>query len=258
MSSTTIQFPAVFRISSAALVLIQRFLMISGLVFLLGLAGVFSGNAGLLEGLQALLPDDVSASEAEEVADSPDDEALPGQSVEALNPKMRRALDYVSRHYHVSNEALVPIFATAQAAGHELSLDPLLIIAVIGVESGFNPFSQSVVGAKGLMQVIPRFHLDKVPDKAGVQAFLDPVTNVVIGARVLKESIKRNGGVEEGLQQFAGAINDPERRYSNKVLAERQRLEQMAPRVRASERVAARALAPTMQLAANQAETSEQ
>lgn len=258
MSSSTIQFPAVFRISSAALVLIQRFLMISGLVFLLGLAGVFSGNAGLLESLQALLPDDVSASDAEEVANSPDAEALPGQPVEVLDPKMRRALDYVSRHYHVSNEALVPIFAAAQAAASELRLDPLLIIAVIGVESGFNPFSQSVVGAKGLMQVIPRFHLDKVPDNAGAQAFLDPVTNVVIGARVLKESISRNGGVEEGLQQFAGAINDPERRYSSKVLAERQRLEQMAQHSRGGQRVAARRLVPTMQLAGNQEGSGEQ
>lgn len=257
MFTSTIRVPAVLRFSSVALVLFQKLLMVFGVVFLLGLAGTYSGNAGLLEGLRALLPASVAASELAD--DDTESEIAAEPSVESLTPKMRRALDYVSRRYHVSNEALEPIFLTAQAAGSELRLDPLLIIAVIGVESGFNPFSQSVVGAKGLMQVIPRFHLDKVPDNAGEQAFLDPVTNVVIGARVLKESIRRNGGLEEGLQQFAGAINDPERRYSNKVLAERQRLEQMAQHARgAGERVVTRRLAPTMQLAGNQEGSGEQ
>jgi soluble lytic murein transglycosylase-like protein len=134
----------------------------------------------------------------------------------------------------VSNEALQPIFATAQAAGHELRLDPLLIIAVIGVESGFNPFSQSVIGAQGLMQVVPRFHKDKLPEAAEPASFLDPVTNVLVGAKVLKESINRYGGLEDGLQQFGGASNDPERRYSSKVLAEKQRLEQAVLRLRAT------------------------
>lgn len=145
---------------------------------------------------------------------------------------MRGALDYVSRRYRVSTEALQPIFATAEVVGRELHLDPLLIIAVIGVESGFNPFSQSVFGAQGLMQVVPRFHKDKLPEEADQAAFLDPVTNVQIGAKVLKESIRRFGGLEDGLQQFGGAANDPDRRYSSKVLAEKQRLETAVQRLR--------------------------
>ncbi|HXE37390.1 MAG TPA: transglycosylase SLT domain-containing protein, partial [Azonexus sp.] len=101
-----------------------------------------------------------------------------------------------------------------------------------GVESGFNPFSQSVFGAQGLMQVVPRFHKDKLPEEADQAAFLDPVTNVQIGAKVLKESIRRFGGLEDGLQQFGGAVNDPDRRYASKVLAEKQRLELAAQRLR--------------------------
>jgi len=104
---------------------------------------------------------------------------------------------------------------------------------VIGIESGFNPFSQSVVGAKGLMQVMPRYHMDKLPEEADRSAFLDPVTNVQVGAKVLHESIRRSGGVENGLQQFGGALNDPDRRYASKVLAEKQRLEQAAQRFKA-------------------------
>jgi soluble lytic murein transglycosylase-like protein len=89
-----------------------------------------------------------------------------------------------------------------------------------------------VVGAKGLMQVVPRFHMDKLPEEADRSAFLDPVTNVQVGARVLHESIRRFGGIESGLQQFGGALNDPDRRYASKVLAEKQRLEQAVQRSR--------------------------
>jgi hypothetical protein len=187
------------------------------------------GHAGLVDGLKSL----VLAEEPQSIDELEDVPAVSGVDSATLSPKMRAALDFVSRKYRVSDEALVPIFAAAQATGRELHLDPLLIVAVIGVESGFNPFSQSTFGAQGLMQVVPRFHLDKLPDESDQAAFLDPVVNVQVGARVLKESIRRNGGLENGLQQFAGALNDPARRYATKVLAEKQRLEQ-APRQRAT------------------------
>ena len=227
MFATTILPPAMLRVSSVVYTLAQKFLMVAGLVFVMGLIGLQAGHAGLIEGLKSLISPGEAVVAEEEVAEESVEEAAV-----SLNPRMRGALDYVSRRYRVSTEALQPIFATAQVVGRELRLDPLLIIAVIGVESGFNPFSQSVVGAQGLMQVMPRFHMDKLPEEADSSAFLDPVTNVQVGAKVLKESIRRNGGVANGLQQFAGASNDPDRRYSSKVLAEKQRLEQAALRLR--------------------------
>ena len=228
MFASTVFPPGFMRASFAVYALLQKFLMVSGVVFLMGLVGLQAGHAGLIDGLKTLLPSSQPAdADAEEEADAPAADATP-----LLTPKMRGALDYVSKRYRVSTEALEPIFETAQMAGKDLRIDPLLIIAVIGVESGFNPFSQSVVGAKGLMQVMPRFHMDKLPEEAGRASFLDPVTNVQVGAKVLHESIRRFGGVENGLQQFGGALNDPDRRYSTKVLAEKQRLEQAAQRFR--------------------------
>jgi hypothetical protein len=100
---------------------------------------------------------------------------------EELRPSLKHALDYVSRRYRVAPEALVPIFETAQSIGREVRLDPLLIIAIIGIESRFNPFAESAVGAQGLMQVMPQFHKDKLPDDAGEEPFLDPVTNIQVG-----------------------------------------------------------------------------
>ena len=227
MFTSTVFPSSMLRLSAVASSMFQKFLMLAGVFFVLVLVGVQSGNPTMLGGLKFLLP------ASEEVA--LDDELVVEDidpATETLSAQMRGAMDYVSRRYRVAPDALEPIFATAQSAGRQLHLDPLLIIAVIGIESRFNPFSESVVGAKGLMQVMPRFHQDKLPEDADQAAFLDPVINVQVGAKVLKESIRRNGGLENGLQQFAGATSDPERRYATKVLAEKLRLEQAVQKFR--------------------------
>ncbi|MBL8429160.1 MAG: lytic transglycosylase domain-containing protein [Dechloromonas sp.] len=227
MLSSTVSPASMLRYSELASNVFQKFLMLIGVFFLLALVGVQSGNPTMLGGLKSLIPANEAVVLDDELAVEEIDPAG-----ESLSARMRVAMDYVSRRYRVAPDALEPIFATAQAAGRQLHLDPLLIIAVIGIESRFNPFSESVVGAKGLMQVMPRFHQDKLPEDADQAAFLDPVINVQVGAKVLKESIRRNGGLESGLQQFAGAIGDPERRYATKVLAEKQRLEQAVQKPR--------------------------
>ncbi len=229
MIATTVIPSFLQRYSQAAIHLFKQFLMASGLIFVLGFAALQSGNVALAETLRAMLPEGAMQDSLVEEAR---DVAMETESVSQLSPRMRGALAYVAKRYRVSNEALEPIFMTAQLAGREHRIDPLLIVAVIGVESGFNPFSQSVFGAQGLMQVVPRFHLDKLPEEAEQGAFLDPVVNVQVGVRVLKEAIQRYGGLEEGLQQFGGALNDPDRRYAGKVLAEKQRLELALQRLR--------------------------
>ena len=226
MFATTILAPAFQRVSLLIGDLFRKALMVAGLILVIGLIGLQTGHSGLTDSLK-LLVSPVEASIAEE-PEMPSEVA----DTTALTPRMQGALNFVSRRYRVASAALLPVFATAQAVGRDLHLDPLLIIAVIGVESGFNPFSQSGYGAQGLMQVVPRFHTDKLPEEADPSAFLDPQINVQVGARVLRESINRMGGLEEGLQQFGGALSDPDRRYANKVLAEKQRLEQAALRLR--------------------------
>lgn len=161
----------------------------------------------------------------------------PNNAVKAvLTPGLNTALEAVAQRYRVSQEALQPIFAAAQGAARARNLDPLLLIAIIGIESGFNPYAQSPMGALGLMQVIPRFHLDKLPADAGKEAFLDPVVNVQVGARILQEAVRRQGGLMEGLQYYGGVIDDPDQAYANRVLAEKQRIEQALQRKVATNR----------------------
>ncbi len=220
MFATTILKPGQSRFSRAMSGLLHNLLALVGMVFLLLLAQKAFARYTPPEPAQEPVAFEQASIPA---ADEPSSVPLEGAQPE-LSKSMRRVLGFVARRYSVSDEALMPIFAAVQQSAEELNLDPLLIVAVIGIESRFNPFSQSVVGAQGLMQVMPNYHSDKLPEGVGELPFFDPVTNVQVGARVLKESITRYGGVVEGLQQFSGALGDPERRYSTRVLGEHQRL----------------------------------
>ena len=113
-----------------------------------------------------------------------------------------------------------------------LSQCPALILAVAAVESKFNPVAESAFGAKGLMQIIPRFHPEKLAEHGGPDALLDPEVNIDVGAQILREYLRRFGETEAALQMYAGASDEPGTAYAAKVLAERARLEQLLRQVR--------------------------
>ena len=162
-------------------------------------------------------------------------------------PKEQAAVAFwLSKKYRVAPEPLSALVAEAYEIGTRAKIDPTLILAIMAIESSFNPFAESTMGAQGLMQVIPRFHQDKVPDGAGDKALLDPVINIKVGTHVLEEAIRRRGGLIPGLQQYAGS-SDPTGAYANKVLAEKQRLEQAARRASAAATRAAAGTAATLQ-----------
>ena len=141
----------------------------------------------------------------------------------SADPEIEAVANAVARRYRISLEATRELVGTAYREGKVIGVDPLLIIAVMAVESRFNPIAQSDGGAIGLMQVIPRFHADKF-DVALGKSVLDPRTNIQVGARVLKDYIKRGGTDAAGLQLYNGASSDASNLYANKVLGERQRL----------------------------------
>jgi len=131
----------------------------------------------------------------------------------------------VARRYKVADGAAADVVRTAFREGGRHGLDPMLILAVIAVESRFNPFAASEQGALGLMQIVPRFHKDKLPDE-GAPAMLETAANIAVGSRILKDSIRRGGSDEAGLQLYNGAFDDETRAYANRVLTERRRIEQ--------------------------------
>jgi len=145
-------------------------------------------------------------------------------------PKQQAAVAYwLSRKYRVAPEPISALVAEAYEIGNRRKLDPMLILAVMAVESGFNPFAQSPVGAQGLMQVMTQVHSDKYENYGGTLAAFDPLTNLRVGARVLDECIQRFGSIEGGLRAYVGAANlEDDGGYAAKVLAEHTRLHQVA------------------------------
>ena len=145
-------------------------------------------------------------------------------------PKQQAAVAYwLSKKYRVAAEPLSVLVAEAYDLGKRTKLDPTLILAIMAVESSFNPFAQSHVGAQGLMQVMTRVHGDKYEPAGGTLTAFDPVTNMRVGVKVLMECISRAGSVEGGLRYYVGAANLPDDGgYAAKVLAEHERLRQVA------------------------------
>jgi soluble lytic murein transglycosylase-like protein len=145
----------------------------------------------------------------------------------SLEREQRAVTEYIAKRYRVAYTAIAGFVATAYRAGEQHSVDPLLILAVMAVESRYNPVAQSTVGAQGLMQVIPRFHLEKLIDHGGEHALLEPEVNIEVGARILREYQRRFGDTETALQMYAGALDEPTTRYASKVFAEKARLESL-------------------------------
>lgn len=145
-------------------------------------------------------------------------------------PKQQAKLAYwLSKKYRVAPEPVSALVVEAYELGAKAKIEATLILAVMAVESGFNPFAQSAMGAQGLMQVMTKVHSGKYDGFGGKLAAFDPVTNLRVGVAVLRECISRAGSVEGGLRQYVGATtDDTEGGYTAKVLAEHARLRAVA------------------------------
>ncbi len=143
-------------------------------------------------------------------------------------PRADQLAGVVARRYRVAQGAAAEVVEAAFREGTRHGLDPLLILAVIAVESRFNPIAESEQGAVGLMQVVPRFHMDKIA-ALGAPSILLPEANIAVGARILKDAIRRAGNEPAGLQLYNGAVDDESQAYANRVLQERRRIEADAP-----------------------------
>jgi hypothetical protein len=146
-----------------------------------------------------------------------------------LSKQQASVANWLARRYRVAVEPMSRLVQEAWESGRRSGLEPTLILAVMAIESSFNPFAQSSVGAQGLMQVMTRVHDDKYEAYGGVRAAFDPVSNLRVGVQVLKECIARAGSLEAGLKYYVGAANlADDGGYAVKVLAEQANLKRVA------------------------------
>lgn len=136
---------------------------------------------------------------------------------------------WLSKRYRVAGDAANMLVATSYLTAKEIKIDPLLILAVMAIESGFNPFAESPMGAQGLMQVMSKIHHEKFQDFGGVKEALNPHANIRVGALILKDYVTRGGSIEAGLKSYVGASAfETDAGYGSRVMAEYKRLKEVA------------------------------
>ncbi|MCX4174995.1 MULTISPECIES: lytic transglycosylase domain-containing protein [Paraburkholderia] len=82
------------------------------------------------------------------------------------------------------------------------AISPVLLLAVMSVESSFDRHAVSIAGARGLMQVLPAAHPQLI---AGTTDLSDPAINVRIGSTILRGYLDESGGdLDAALVRYSG------------------------------------------------------
>jgi len=132
---------------------------------------------------------------------------------------------FIASRYRVTLDATSEFVHHAYQAARDARIDPMLVLAVMSVESSFDPRAQSSAGAQGLMQVLTRVHVEKFLPFGGIRAAFDPVANIRVGSAILREYIQRDGSVEAALKSYVGAaLMEHDSGYGAKVLNARDRI----------------------------------
>jgi soluble lytic murein transglycosylase-like protein len=166
-----------------------------------------------------------------EPADTEEGAATPPAATGLTGP-LQIVAETIARRYRIAQPAVEDIVRMAETTARRARLDPLLVLAVIGVESRFNPYAESTFGAQGLMQIIGRFHTDKYAPTPDGFALLDPETNIRVGVLILQEYLRRTGDLDAALKLYGGETDSSGFGYADKVHAERERLQQALQRSR--------------------------
>jgi len=151
--------------------------------------------------------------------------AAPTRVAPALDREQQNIARFIAQRYRVTFDSTSEFVHHAYRAARDIKLDPMLVLAVMSVESSFNPTAQSHAGAQGLMQVLTRVHVEKFLPFGGIPAAFDPVANIRVGSAILKEYLQREGSVEGALKSYVGAaLAEHDGGYGRKVLNARERI----------------------------------
>ena len=204
-------------------------LMVVGAVSVLGFAGAKMNDDIASVFALCVLPEMSDSTDAGSETD-PIEVLLAGGAASRPSPKAEKHMvNYLAGKFRVSTEGMTDIVRFAFDAAEKYKLDPALILAVASVESGFNPYAASPMGAKGLMQVMSNMHASKFESYGDIKnAAINPQVNILVGAEILKDAITRGGSVNQGLKYYLGVGEGQDDGYVAKVLAEASKIRHAA------------------------------
>ncbi|WP_295522762.1 transglycosylase SLT domain-containing protein [Limnohabitans sp. Rim8] len=161
------------------------------------------------------------------------------KDTQSLTLEQQRVTRWLSRKYRVSAEPLGAMVAEAWNLGERAQIPPSLILAIMAVQSRFNPFASGNTGQVGLMQIELQAHMDALTQFGGPLSAFDPLTNVRVGVRHLQGLIQQTDTLEEALTLYglSSAYVD-EGQFVDRVLAEQVLIEKVfenpSPKAQAS------------------------
>ena len=109
-----------------------------------------------------------------------------------------------------------------RASEHDLPFE--LFVAVITIESRFDPMALSTTGAKGLTQVIEYWHQDKIKGRD----IYDLKVNLEVGSNILKDCLKRKKKITKALYCYSGYSGDRAEYYVRIVTAKEKEFKQIS------------------------------
>lgn len=149
-------------------------------------------------------------------------------AVQDLPKDQMLVTQWLSRRYKVSPEPLGALVSEAWTAGERSQIAPTLILAVMAIESRFNPFASGTQGGMGLMQIEPEAHTQTLTPFGGRLAAFDPVTNLRVGTRHLQFLMQQSTSVEDALRLYAiDSGQGKDSMYVDRVLSEQKQLDKL-------------------------------
>jgi soluble lytic murein transglycosylase-like protein len=126
----------------------------------------------------------------------------------------------IARRFHLAEGAAVSITRAAFTAAQASGIDPTLVLAIAAVESKFKPGAVNpTTGAKGLMQIMPRWHQDKVLSIGGESSLMLIAPNIAVGAAIMAEYLDaEDGDIQDALGHYLGTSGAE--RYVRRVSVE--------------------------------------
>lgn len=145
----------------------------------------------------------------------------------AVEPGLHNALaqwisDSTKGKQKVSVETAVKYVREAYVAAEKWGIDPLLILAYIKAESNYQANARNKSGASGLMQIIPKWHRDKIVRRD----IMNYKVNMDVGGQIIHEYLVwHRENFTKAMNMYSGGAGHP---YRSKIAAAYRELRDVA------------------------------